>query len=301
MGNNTLSFLGGSETHLLTLARELKKQGHEVNCYSPLLGEISQQLEKLGIKCSSSVTSFEPDLILAAHHQIVGKLKDWYQKPTVQTVHGIIHYFPGTQTKAPEHPGKADKFVAVSEEVQDKLKNDYGIESVVIRNFFEIEDLPIHAEPRQILFNSNYETKDGEVFNTVKDVAEHYKAKLVAIGHNFNQVANVEDYIKESDIVIGMGRSVLEGCAKGRLGIVHGRWGTGGVICEDNIKNLQHYNFSGRNNQGKFYTIQEMIIEIDKHYNPHDLDWQMVYMKNQHDVKIAADKYLMVGYDKSLL
>src|SRR5574343_34357 len=107
LGNNTLSFLGGSETWLLTLALQLKEMGHEVVCYSPSLGVISDKLIKEGITCYAdlkdehTVSPFsivleekvehKYDVIIANHNHIVAHLRNLFPKtPIISTIHGII-------------------------------------------------------------------------------------------------------------------------------------------------------------------------------------------------------------------
>lgn len=292
VGNNTLYQLAGSETHALTLALELKKQGHEVCAYSPILGIIAKTLKNNGVECFNAPPDKEFDLIIASHHPIVSTLRLKYPKtPIISTIHGILH----TQgsAKLPEYPADGvNQFVAVSEEVQKKLKDDYGLDSVIIRNFFQIEaNFPINKIPKKFLFNSNYNVKGDQVFKTVEEIANYYHAELLAIGNNFYETPDVRTAILQSDIVFGIGRSVLEGVALGRLGVVHGRWGTGGVVCQKNIKNLQYYNFSGRN-ATRLWTPDETIKEIDEFYTQENLDWCHQYMLENHNVGKAVLEYL---------
>lgn len=296
IANNTFSVLGGSETYYLTLGLELKRRGIEVDAYSPLLGIIASKLRQGGIECFSGIPNKEYDAIIASHYHIVDNLRLAFpDTPIISVIHSPMHIVDERlKTWALEHPAinsRVEQYVAVSEETQAKLK-EYGIESKVIRNSFVIDKRSIRKKPKQILFNSNYNKKDDPIFKTVIDVAEHYKADLLAIGEGFFQTPNIKEAILQSDIVFGIGRSVLEGMALGRLGVVHGRWGTGGVACRENIEHLNRYNFSGRNNQGKWLTPTELIREIDKHYNKENLDWQNEYMLTNHNVEKAADKFL---------
>lgn len=315
IGNNTLSLLAGSETWVLTLARELKRQGHEVFCFSPSLGIIAEKLESEGIHCYNDLLKKEIkpfsfifqeeikhdyDIIIANHNHIVFYLREVFpNKPIISTIHGIIH-FDGNGNIAPEHPALNSgvaQFVAVSEEVQDKLKNEYQIDSIIIRNFFDLNNLksirPISSgKPKQFLINTNYQSKDDPEITVLREVANHYGAKLSAIGMNFNQTLDTKRVIEDADVVFGMGRSVLEGVAMGRLGIVQGRWGTGGVICKDNISSLKFYNFSGRNSGGKLATKEELIAMIDKYYNQETIDWGLNYIRSEHDVFSGADRYV---------
>lgn len=279
--------MAGTENWTKTLALELKKN-HEVACYSPLLGVISRQLETKGIECFCEAKG-EYDAIIANHWPVVNYLREKYpQTPIISTIHGIGHLWDENDWM-PEHPAaKVNQFVAVSEEVQKKLKDDYNLDSVIIRNFFEIEPLLIHVKPKKFLFISNNETSHSEIFKLVEQVAEHYRGKLSAIGGNFIPVVNVRDFIKSADVVIGVGRSVMEGVAMGRLGIVHGQSGTGGAVCKEKIEQLRYYNFSGRNYRGRFMTVEEMIKEINEHYG----EDMIPYMRENHEVEKAAKEYL---------
>jgi hypothetical protein len=278
------------------LAKELKRQGHEVAGYSQLLGHIARELEKEGIKCFNEPTD-DYDLIIASHYPVVEYLRHKYPTtPIISTIHGIMHEMNGTRGLESPATGYADRFVAVSEEVQKKLKDDYNIDSTIIRNAFEINCQPVNDKPKRVLFNSNYNKAGDEVFTTVLALAQHYGAKLLCIGHNFIEIPNVREEILRSDIVIGIGRSVLEGVALGRLGIVHGRWGTGGVIHEDNVKDLQYYNFSGRNSQGTLLDVKELIEQVDKYYNKQN-EWATKYMLENHNIEKTARDYLKLYED----
>jgi hypothetical protein len=316
LGNNTLSLLAGSETWTITLARQLKKMGHHVACFSPDLGVIAEKLEKDGIHCYSDlaptgIRPFSPyfeepadhnyDVIISNHFHIVDYLRNKFPKtPIISTIHGIIHEFEGKW--APEHPALnsgVNQFVAVSEEVQDILKEHYSIDSVIIRNFFDIPVLAglkaPNTKPKQILLNTNYQSASDPEVQVVRDAAKMLDCRLAAIGMNFTQAVDITKAIEDSDVVIGMGRSVLEGVAAGRLGIVHGRWGTGGVICESNIPSLQHYNFSGRNSSGKIDSAEELKSLIEKYYMLSVMDDAQKYVKENHNAALAADEYLRLA------
>ena len=323
IANNTLSILAGSETFARTLAIQLKKLGHIVEGFSPELGIISDQLEKEGIRCFNQISisgvkpfsivleerhDFDYDVIIASHNHIVDFLRQEFPKtPIISTIHGIIHLLEDGVSMAPEHPALnsgVNQFVAVSEEVQEKLKKDYNIDSLVIRNFFDLESLSdlwskrkISEKPKQFLVNSNYILKDDEEIKLIKEVAKHYDAKVAAIGVNFASAIDLGPAINDSDIVVGMGRSVLEGVAAGRLGIVHGRWGTAGVIHEGNIDEIRRYNFSGRNSGGKYLTAEELISQIDQFYNEKTIEWGKNYIQKEHNVVLATEMFVQIARD----
>lgn len=315
LGNNTLSLLAGSETWTYTLALQLKALGHKVQCFTPELGIISDLLKEKGIPSfdqisTSGVKPFsfvfeeqpdhEYDVIIANHWGVVQYLREQFPKtPIISTIHGIIH-LTDNKDWAPEHPALesgVNQFVAVSEEVQDLLKNEYGLDSVIIRNFFDTKKFKAtrkvsEGKPKVFLINTNYNIKDDPEISIIREVAKHYDAKMIATGENFIKSIDMTTPINDADVVVGMGRSVLEGVTMGRLGLVHGRWGTGGVISKDNIESIRSFNFSGRNSDSTLATPEEIIEQIDKYYTPENLSWGEKYIKKEHNVLFAADAYL---------
>lgn len=320
LANRTLSLLAGSETWTYTLAVALKSKGHDVFCYTTELGIISEKLEAEGIQCFDKLDHvtepFSPilkesipkdfDVMIVNHYMMVDAVRKVFpDTPLISTIHGIMHTMTGPTGEeiwAPEHPAqnsKVDKYVAVSDEVQAFLKQAYEIESDIVRNSVDIKlfskkSSKIKNPPKQILVNSNYSLADDPDIQIVKEVAKHFEARLIAIGQNFTQTFDLEKHIRKSDIVVGMGRSVLEGMAAGKLAIVHGRWGTGGVVHEGNIEDIRRFNFSGRNSGGDFLIKDEMIAEIEKHFNSRTLTWQHDYVRANHNIESAADQYLSI-------
>lgn len=319
LGNNTLSLLAGSETWTYTLALQLKKLGHSVACFSPSLGIISQKLEKAGIHCYSELSAqgvkpfsvvfqeeekHEYDVIIANHNSIVETLREKFVKtPIISTIHGIIHK-DDRGGMAPEHPALnsgVNQFVAVSEEVRDILKGQYSIDSVIVRNFIDMKrfgSLPApKAKPEQFLVNTNYSSREDAVVVLIRETAKLMGVKVTAIGENFTTTFDIERAIKDSDVVFGMGRSVLEGVAAGRLGIVLGRWGYGGIITEGSVETIRKQNFSGRNAiEGDMLpTPEELAKQIEQCYTPAILDWGKQYIAREHNVAFAADEYLRLA------
>lgn len=325
LANNTLSLLAGTETWTSTLAIQLKKLGHKVSCFSPELGIISEQLDKEGIPSFYQIstsgvkpfsfileekTEHNYDVIIANHHHIVEYLRNEFPRtPIISTIHGIMHWAEdeaGKKIMAPEHPALnsgVNQFIAVSEEVQILLKKAYEIDSIIIRNFFDLDSLKglrkISVTPKQFLVNSNYNDKNSPDLQLIREVAKHYGAKLTAVGQNFSWTVDIRKALADADVVVGMGRSVLEGVAAGRLGIVNGRWGTAGVVRENNIEKLRRSNFSGRveNERMDLMTPEELIAEIDEFYNPETIKWGVDYMKREHNAVTAAESFVRIAED----
>jgi len=306
---------------MLTLATELVKLGHEVTAYSQDLGLVATKLEGLGVKCVKDMTGdnngikpFSPifeekegtfDVVICAHHEITKFLHSKFPDvPMIAVVHGIMHKHPETGEMFPEHPVtefKVDQYIAVSEEVQDLLLEVYGIQSKLLRNFFDLDRFKkvgkLPKKPKTILVNSNYWGADDDINKIIKEVADHYDAKFMGIGANFAPTFEVDQVIKDADIVFGMGRSVLEGVCMGKIGVIHGRWGTGGAITPENYKNLVRTNCSGRGwkSNNNLASSQEIIAQIDAAWNQKTVDAMHKIMKENHNVKVAAAELIKIA------
>ena len=301
LGNNTLDSLAGSETWLYTLATELQRRGHSVVAFSPLLGQIAGRLEAVGISCVSSLDDTdEPDIVVCSHHDITIDLHERFPRvPIIATVHGTKHRDLRDQQLLPEHPVTeftVDQYVSVSEEVQELL-HVYGIASLIVRNFFDLtrfswSPIPPNGFPRTFVINDNYSTRQDVEVEVIKQVAAHYDATLRLVGASFEQTWGIEDVLRQSDVVVGMGRSVLEGFCMGKVALVHGRWGTGGAVTQDNYDLLKQTNFSGRNSNGRLASPEEIIEMIDKAFAQPQLEWQRAVVLENHDVRTAAPTIL---------
>lgn len=320
LGNNTLSLLAGSETYILTLATELKRLGHDVSAYSTELGFIATQLEAVNIKCfdkietagQKAVAPFDPylkpksgnfDVIICAHHEITKYLHQQLPNvPIIGIVHGILHKGPQGQIW-PEHPVTDFKvnYVVASEEIQRKLQNDYNLDSVIIRNFFDLNKFKkegeLSASPKIFLVNSNYWGPQDEISRIIKDVSLNYDAQLHGVGANYQPSYEMEAIIKDVDVVFGMGRSVLEGACMGKLAVIHGRWGTGGVLTPKSYETLKLTNFSGRPwahdyVEPVFTPVDILTGAIDLNFNQENVDAVYEIIKKDHNVEVAAKKFI---------
>lgn len=302
LGNHNLDYLAGTETWTYTLAAELRRLGHSVVAFSPWLGQIANRLEAIGVRCVSSLVNADvPNVIICNHHDITMELHHRFPRvPIIATVHGTMHKDSQSHELLPEHPVtdfKVDQYFAVSEEIQGLLLKDYSIESLIVRNFFDLtrfspSQAPPKATPRTIVRNDNYGTRHDEAHEVIEQVAAHYGADLRLIGANFEETWEIESVLRKSDVVVGMGRSVLEGFCMGKVALVHGRWGTGGVLNQDTYDLLKQTNFSGRNSNGRVASSAEIIEMIDNAIAHPPLGWQRAVVLESHDVRKAATTFI---------
>ena len=126
--------------------------------------------------------------------------------------------------------------------------------------------------------------------SVIRELAEIYKLDLDKIGFPDRAVWNVEDYINDADIVIGLGRGALEAMACKRIVLVHDYNGGDGLITPHNLEALQRRNFSGRTNRIAF-DVEGLASEIAA-YNPDMVDAVFDLVRRDYDIDIVARQYL---------
>lgn len=142
--------------------------------------------------------------------------------------------------------------------------------NMVIRNGVDCERFkskkPINKKLTNILYLSN--PSYGKAGDMIREACRGYN--LITLD---TQRFNIENLINEADLVITLGRGILESLACER-NVISADWRDGwmsgvigaGMITEDNFDRLKTHAFSGRNNPIEF-TAESLRKELDK-YNP---------------------------------
>ena len=203
VANNHLAKTGGTENYTLALAIALLKAGYTVEYFTFEKGLISDKLEEMGI---SFMSKKKYDLILANHYTTVDAL---YKKGfIIQTCHGI---FPSL-----EQPSKrADLHVAISEEVRIYLKSK-GYKASVIYNGVDCDRFksinPINDTIKSVLSLC----QGQEASALVEKICKSKNYKYLQANKFTDNIYSIESLINQSDIVIGIGRSLYDAMACGR-------------------------------------------------------------------------------------
>ena len=255
VANNQLKNLGGSETFTYTLAKELRRQGHEVDVFTNVPGLVSSKLEHEKFKVFTEANQTKYDLVLASHKTCVEKLS--HLGYTIQTVHG-------TTPKLEQPNLKANYFVAISEEIKEHLKTKHNLESQVILNGIDCERFkptrPINQQLKKVLSLS----QSDELNQKLKKLFNDKGIEFTSLNKFANPVWNVEDYINDADLVVSLGRGAYEAMACSRLVFVwdHRRYQLeigDGIVTLGNIDQLLRTNCSGR-----YYHYTDLDYKINE-------------------------------------
>jgi glycosyltransferase involved in cell wall biosynthesis len=293
ISNNHLDFLGGSETFTYTLAVEMKRKGHEVDILTPKPGIVSERLRE---ENNMNINSISPeyDLCLLNHNTTI----DWVLKnmktqdlgKVVQTCHGFI-----PPLEQPHHSLPNIKYVAVSGEVRDHLFTK-NLTSSVINNGIDLERFSLDTNSGEE-FTKICSLSQSEHFNNIlSQVAEYFGVEITYNDKYKNPVWDIENQIRGSQLVFGLGRSAYEGLAMGKCvfagdarGYMGGRMD--GIINENNIEDFVYNNCSGRNRNIN-PTVENIINEIKNNFIEAEPINSRKIAEEYFDIKKQTQKYL---------
>ena len=275
--NVYLDGFGGSEAWCYAVATELKRLGHHVDVYTPLCGKIFQEFLKQDIHLS---TEGNYDLILDNHCQVDSSK---FSGPIIHTIHGIAGY---------EHPMKDCALnVAVSKKVAEKWNTDYIIPNGIDTTRFYSKQ-PLHTDIKKILSLCKTDTANDVLKRICSDVGVEIECMYG------KEIFNIEDKINESDLVVGVGRSLLDAMACGRPVVSFDdrfyfttRMMGHGYITPYKYKYQEIDNFTA-SSINKTLTKLELAKEIFEKYNPNDGIVNRKYILDNLSIEKTVQKYL---------
>lgn len=281
MTNRTMGTPGGSETWVLTTAREMKRNGHEVTIWTPG----SYALIHTEFPKHTPGNSY--DLGLINHMPVVKEGLLSTCDVVVHTRHGVI---PGIE----QPRDGADHYVAVSEESQ-RYNESIGYPTSVIRNGidmerFEMRDTAPSEGLRRILILSNNAEREWQqrVMKAFPD------ANVNAIGRAFGHLEDVRSFMTSADLVITLGRGCYEAMAIGTPVLIADHKAADGLATPDSLLDFRKNNCSGRfsNHTPTVDWLRQELADYDPTIGP----VMRVYVEKNNDVRKTAAEYLSLTY-----
>lgn len=251
--------LGGAESYSVTVAEQLERLGHPTTLFAAGATEHGRELAAargLTLKVGDPVTLADLEGVDAA---IVQDAASAYalagsQIPQVFVVHGLVPF---------EHPGQALKppppVIALNDRIGRRAAAFGSRPEVVrMRQPIDIERFrprsPARQRARRVLVFSNY--LDANRMAIVRGACERLGLELAQLGVTSEPTLDPREEIAEADIVVGYGRSVLEGMAMGRAAYVWDRSGGDGWVTPENYEALESDGFSG--------AATDAVIDIER-------------------------------------
>lgn len=285
VANHKLSTISGSETFTYTLIEELIRRKHNVEYFTFHKGVTSERIENdLNVKF---MNRSKYDLILANHNTCI---KEVYNMGfTIQTCHGI---FP----KLEQPSIFADGYVSISNEIQNYLSG-LGYNSILIKNGINLNRFKptknLNQNIKKILSLCHSDLANDLIQDSID--SNGLDIELIIFNKYKNPIWNIENYLNEADLVIGIGRSLYDAIACGRPVICFDArndymdsFGDGYLV--ENIYGSINFNCSGRFSK-KVFDKNDIFQEILK-YKSTDGFFLRKFAENELSIENSVDLYL---------
>ena len=279
--------IGGTESFNYALATALKELGCSVYYFAPDMdgrGVTEKHLQELGI------SPYKGEFLLACFaNQNTGRY--FVDKCSViQTVHSAV-----VSAEAPCL--KMKHYIGISEEVLGMLQKRH-LGATLIRNGIDLKRFhprafPLHDTPKVL---SICQGDDTLLHEACKKLGWHIQS--VPKDPN-NRIWHIEDLICMADIVVGIGRSLYDAMACGRVCISwdnrsFNKTSGCGYITEKNWYRAAKFNFTGKDCP-PINTVEGLVAELQK-YDPADGAVMRSFAEKELDVRKNAVRYLgLVG------
>lgn len=252
----------GMETYSLTVARELMRLGHQTSIYTRLDGAIARHAREQGMRVLGPADLPEEiDAIFAQDAATCHELAAHY--PDVVRVF-VVHSRDHVLNEVPQLPGVCDAVVVMNDRVGNWAHARARHEPITrLRQPIELSrfrDLRSpRPRPRRALVTSNY--VNGPRGRLLNEACRRAGYSVEWIGTTSRPNAFPEHAIAAADIVVGLGRSALEGMAAGRAVYVYGVLGASGWVTSRSYGQLEADGFAGLTD-GRPATLERLISDL---------------------------------------
>ncbi|MCW5893608.1 MAG: glycosyltransferase [bacterium] len=266
--NGALAIRAGTELWVRDVALALQARGHRPVVYSPVLGELADELRRATVPVVSELGALAtpPDVIHGHHHlETMSALLRFPGVPAISVCHGWLPW----QEAPPLHP-RIHAWVAVDEVCRDRLVCEHGIAPARTRlllNFVDLHRFPARATPpptrpqRALVFG--YTASEDTWVPVVRAACARAGVPVVdVVGYGAgNPTPAPEALLPRYDLVFAKARSALEALAVGAGVILCDARGTGGLVTSDVLAALRRLNLGVRT-LGRPLTPELLAAEI---------------------------------------
>jgi hypothetical protein len=237
---------GGTETYTHTVAQELMRLGHLVSIYTPNSGTMAELAAEKGIH-TVGLTDLPSrcDVVLAQDAATCHELRTRYPEAVrVMTAHSRDHVLHET----PQLAEVCHAVVVMNDRVGRWVRArpwhpplTRMRQPIVLSRYSDLE--PPRPRPRQVLVMSNYVT--GPRGRLIEEACRLAGLETRWMGTTSEPSASPEQLLAKADVVIGLGRSVIEAMAAGRAVYVYGVLGGGGWVTPESYNEMEADGFAG--------------------------------------------------------
>jgi hypothetical protein len=244
LANRLLDRAGGTEVHLLTLAEQLQRLGHEVCLYSPELGPFTDHVRRRGVDVAAELRDLPGacDVVLSQDALVVYDLAERYPSAfhAFRVCGDVFDFqFP------PQLEGIVDLIVVLSDRYE-RLARACAVKAPVLRLRVPIDSdrlsavAPIRPRPRRAVLLGNYLERD----ELISEAWGRHGVEVSRVGGS-SQRFDLSAALADADIVVAKGRAALDAMACGRAVYVFDVFGGDGWVTTASYAALEADNFAG--------------------------------------------------------
>ncbi len=291
IANSYLDDYAGSQVVARDLAFELRRQGHEPAVYSPLLGQVADEIRNAGIVVADELSSLSGsfDIIHGQQHPALEALLHFPSVPAIYVCHGVADhpfYFP-----------RFLRYVAVDERCRKRLESVSGIPAERIEMIPNAVDLarfqprgPLPSKPSRALVFSNNAGASSHL-PAVRKACAQAQMELDVVGLQAgNPMRDPETILPNYDIVFAKARCALEALAVGNAVVLCDFMGLGPMVSTRNFNDLRPMNF-GAGVLVNPLRPQLIKAEIER-YDPNDAALVSRTVRSRNGIIQAAQRWI---------
>ncbi|MEX2447419.1 MAG: hypothetical protein WD404_01585 [Solirubrobacterales bacterium] len=241
--------LGGSESYLLTVAEQLDRLGHEVAIYAPEPGEGAGIAREMGIPVldEGGLGGLDGDYDASLVQDAGVSLQIADRCPGLPQLF-VAHSAKFDLQAPPQLDGVVSKIVALNDRVAQRMRSySSKVDVVRLRQPIDIERFAPRGElperPRTALLLSNTPSEDR--LEMLRRACVTVGLELARLGGPSGHATDVRPAIAAADVVIGYGRSILEGMAMGRAAFVYDWKGGNGWVTAETYEAIEADGIAG--------------------------------------------------------
>jgi len=238
---------GGTESYMLAVVEQLMRTGHDVWVHAQTLGAMAAFAHSRGVRVVDRL-ALPPHCDLVLAQDAATCLEMWERYPDAVRIF-VGHSQEFALQAPPQIAGSYQALVVLSERGErwaDGLA--WRPRLVRLRQPVDLDRFRLpaagDAATTRVLVLSNYPF--GSRAKVVSDACAAAECELRWVGRAHGPTPTPEAEIALSDIVIGLGRSVLDAMAAARAPFVFGPLGGDGWVTADSYEALERDGFSGR-------------------------------------------------------
>jgi glycosyltransferase involved in cell wall biosynthesis len=292
--NSTLADRSGSELYVRDLAIALWARGHEPIAYSPVLGDVADDLRAATVPVTNDLRTIRvaPDVIHGQHHlEMMTALTHFRDVQAIYVCHGWLPW----QEAPPSHP-RIRRYVAVDDTVLDRLVVESGIDPAQVRTLYNFVDTNRFAsrgapppKPRNALILNSRAT-EANFGAMVREACRRFGIEVDLIGYGSDRpVREPEKLFGRYDLVFARARTALEAMVVGCAAIVSDPTGMAGLVTSENFGELRRFNFGVRT-LSRPVTVDTLAAAIAA-YDPEDVTRVSDRARGEADIESVVSAY----------